>query len=87
MKINELNCRLNSRQVVIDFLKRSGNDDVYTTAELAKKLNLRTRDCIRYTRCPYIKLSTEEGIKSFYGSIKALKKLVVKYGGEIINEN
>lgn len=84
MKISELNCSSNPRQVVTDFLKKSGPDDVFTTAELVKKLNLRTKDCIRVTGCPYIKLSTEEGIKSFYGSAKALKKLEVKYGGKII---
>ena len=87
MKISELKCCSNPRQVVIDFLKKSGDDDVFTTIEIARKLNLRSKDCIRYTGCPYIKLSTEEGIKSFYGSMKALKKLVAKYGGEIINEN
>lgn len=87
MKISELNCSPNPRQVVTDFLKKSGDDDVYTTVELAKKLNLRSKDCIRLARCPYIKLSTEEGIKSFYGSMKALKKLEIKYRGKIINED
>lgn len=87
MKIIELNCRVNPRQLVIDFLKKAGDDDVFTTVELAKKLNLRTKDCIRYTGCPYIKLSTEEGIKSFYGNLKALKKLEIKYRGKIINED